>query len=63
MSRCANCRYVHDYPMSCIDDQEEFPFCGFKQKTEQQIKVDKMIKEIRNRIESEESLMKKFNDN
>ena len=46
MGRCTKCRYYHDYPMSCKDDQAKFPFCGFKQRTKEQIKVDKMIKEI-----------------
>ena len=40
MGRCKKCRYYPDYPMSCIDDQAKFPFCGFKQKTKIQYIIE-----------------------
>lgn len=46
MGRCNKCRYYHDYPMSCIDDQAKFPFCGFKQKTKNQFIIE-LVRQLR----------------
>lgn len=52
MSRCKKCRYFKDYPMSCKNTDNSFPFCGFKQKTKQQIEMEEKIEKIRARIGS-----------
>ena len=46
MGRCIKCRYYHDYPMSCKDDQAKVPFCGFKQREKNQFIIE-LVRQLR----------------
>ena len=49
MGRCKKCRYYHDYPMSCIDDQAKFPFCGFEQRKKDQFIIE-LVRQLSDEI-------------